>query len=330
MHYKLVEKTFNKLTTLYDNPYIDMSDIYDERVGYWWEEWGPRPRSYTDDKESASLYLNHQNGDLEPILCLDIKSGSDSVEIHVSKSIWWYHKNAVESVDEQIVQMLCKKYGFIKTDKFRNHFYTQIDSDEETEIKTKVGQMLNATAFVYLMDWSISSVADAIEDEDDFYMFRGCARENYNIEMVKDRLKRHDWTFDIKDTKNGFDVETVFADSKGKPLKISAYQEGKCVYLSCGHKYKELSKLENVDKILGYHTCELSGYLGRDKYECMIENYGTLRNNEYGLKDSADRCIDFYFQQICTVMLIAENLPTFKRFLKNEVKEREERRKKVF
>ncbi len=322
MYKKLVEKAFDKLTRLYNNPYIDMSDIYDSRVGFWWEEWGPRPRSYTHNKENAVLYLNHQNGDLEPILCLDIKSGSDSVEVHVSE---WEHKNAVESVDEQIVQMLCKKYDFIKTDKFRNHFYTKIDSDEEAEIKAKVGQMLNATAFVYLMDWSIASVADAIEDEDDFYMFRGCVRENYNIEMVKERLKRHDWTLNIKDTENGLNIETVFADSKGKPLKLSAYQEGKCVYLSCGHKYKELSKLENIDKILGYHSCELSSYLGRDKYECMIENYGILRNNEYGLKDSADKCIDFYFQQICTVMLIAENLPTFKKFLKTETNKRKQK-----
>ena len=327
MHYKLVEKAFKKLTKLYNNPYINMEDIYDSRIGYWWEEWGPRPRSYTHDNENAVLYLNYNDGNLRPILCLDVKSSSDSVEVHVSE---WEHNNAVESVDEYIIEMLCKKYGFIKTDKFRNHFYTQIDSDEETEIKEKVGQMLNATAFVYLVDWVISSIVDAIENEDDFYMFRGSARENYNIEMVKDRLKRHDWTFNIKDTENGFDIETVFADSKGKPLKLSAYQEGKCVYLSCGHKYKELSKLENVDKILGCYSCELSGYLGRDNYECIIDNYGTLIDNEYGLKSSADDYIDYYFQRICTVMLIAENLPVFKRFLKNEVKEREERRKKVF
>lgn len=294
-----------------------MYEIYDERIGFWWEEWGPRPRLYTNDKESAELYLNHSDGELQPILCLDVKSGSDSVEVHVSESIWWYVKNTVQSTDEKIVQMLCEKYGFIKTDKFRNHFYTKIDSDEETELKAKVGQMLSATAFVYLMDWLIPSVADTIENEDDFYMFRGCARENYNIKMVRDRLRRHDWVFDINDTENGFDIETVFADSKGKPLKLSAYKEGKCVYLSCGHKYKELSKLENVDKILGYYRCELSGDLELDKYECMIENHGTLIDNKYGLESSANEYIDFYFQQICTVMLIAENIPIFEEFMKN-------------
>jgi len=319
MYKKLVEKAFDKLTKLYKNPYINMHEIYDERVGFWWETWGPRPRSYTHDRENAVLYLNYNDGDLDPILCLDVKSGSDSVEVHVSE---WEHKNAVESVDEHIIEMLCKKYGFIKTDKFRNHFYTKIDSDEEIEIKAKAGQMLNATAFVYLVDWVISDIVDTIENEDDFYMFRGCARENYNIKMVRERLKKHDWVFDINDTENGFDIETVFADSKGKPLKLSAYQEGKCIYLSCGHKYKELSKLENVDKILGYYCCELSGYLGHDKYECIIDNYGVLIDNKYGLESSADKYIDYYFQRICTVMLIAENLPTFKEFLKNEINKR--------
>ena len=319
MNYKF-KQIFDKLTTLYDNPYIDMSDIYDERVGYWWEEWGPRPRYYTDDKESAELYLNYNDGELNPILCLDIKSGSDSVEVHVSKNIWWHYKNTVESTDENIVQMLCDKYGFIKTDNFRNHYYTKIDSTEEAEIKAKVGQMLNATAFVYLIDWLISSVVDTIENEEDFHMSRGRARENYNIQMVRDRLKRHDWVLDINDTENGFDIETVFADSKGKPLKLSAYQEGKCVYLSCGHNYQNLLKLENIDKILGYYNCDV--YAKFEKYECKIDNHGTLMDNNYELNSSASEWIDYYFQQICMVMLIAENIPIFKEFLKNETNKR--------
>ncbi len=47
----------------------------------------------------------------------------------------------------------------------------------------------------------------------------------------------------IEDTKNGFDVETVFIDSKGEPLKISAYLSEFGVYLATDHNYQELSKI---------------------------------------------------------------------------------------
>ena len=117
---------------------------------------------------------------------------------------------------------------------------------------------------------------------------------------VKDYLENHDWVMNIKDAENGFEVETVFADSNGNPLKISVYEDKYGVYLATDHNYQELSKIKNIDEILSSFSCERCGYLGYDKIETKIEQENEL----------------FFFEELMSVILIAENAPVFEFFMK--------------
>ncbi len=167
--------------------------------------------------------------------------------------------------------------------------------------------------FVGLMDFFIESIYDFIKDGEPFHMFRdgspyGNTYGKINIQEVKQYLSKHDWILNVEDTETGFDAETVFVSSNGQSLKISVYENEFGVYLASDHNYHELSKLENVDSVLGYFDCERCGYLGYDKYECKIETKRQL----------------VLLKWLVATMLIAENIPTFEVFMKNMKKKYED------
>lgn len=257
---------------------------------------GPSPRVYGD-----SIYLNHQDSHL---LGVDLKANNNTVEVHASEFLISTGKydSGICDFDEKSVKMLCDKYGFIKTDKFKNHFYTVIDSIKELDIKIKVGQMLTALMTLYLTEHHEYDIKTGLEDEYNcYYIQRNYTLGKIDIKTVRDYLKNHDWVFKIEDTDTGFEVETVFVDSTGTPLKISVYPSNHGVFLSSDHNYQELSKVKDIDNILATFYCEDCSYLGYNKIESKIEEKNEL-------------C---YFEFLVFVMLIAENVPFFNEFIKN-------------
>ena len=285
------EIILKKLKTMYYGP-----RDYEIRQYYlqgFYEE--PNPRVYGD-----SLYLNYQN---YPYLCLDMKLKDNTVEVHIGKETLYAGScdSGIQDFDEKVIQLVCDKYGFIRTDKFKNHFYTTINSVNESVIKTKVGQMLTAGMTLYLLERKPDSIDLLLSDESYYYWVRrDFTFGKIDIETVRDYLKNHDWVMNIEDIENGFDVETVFVDSKGEPLKISAYSSDYGVFLATDHNYQELSKIENIDNILSCFSCERCGYLGYEKVECKIEQEKEL----------------FFFEELIAVILIAENVPVFEEFMK--------------
>ena len=232
-----------------------------------------------------------------------MKLKDNTVEVHIGKETLYAGScdSGIQDFDEKVIQLVCDKYGFIRTDKFKNHFYTTINSVNESVIKTKVGQMLTAGMTLYLLERKPDSIDLLLSDESYYYWVRrDFTFGKIDIKTVRDYLKNHDWVMNIEDTENGFDVETVFVDSKGEPLKISAYSSDYGVFLATDHNYQELSKIENIDNILSCFSCERCGYLGYEKVECKIEQEKEL----------------YFFEELIAVMLIAENVPVFEEFMK--------------
>ncbi len=101
--------------------------------------------------------------------------------------------SGIQDFDEKVVQMVCDKYGLIKTDKFKNHFYTTIDSIKESDIKVKVGQMLTAAMALYFLEPQPNSIDAWLSDETNYYWVRrDCTLGKIDIETVREYLKNHD------------------------------------------------------------------------------------------------------------------------------------------
>lgn len=288
---------FEKLCNLYDKPKSDFDTCCADDY-------------FTYPKSRFDGYISDNYGELSldfqgrPFVRLDVERKDNSVEVHVG--VTDVNLTDIKKVDEKIIQTLCNKYGFIQTDKFPNHFYTVIDSISEEDIKTKVGQIFTTTMFVGFMDFYIDAIYQFIKEDDYFYINRDCCPGGntygkIDILAAKEYFKKHDWVLNIEDTETGFEIETVFVGDNGQTLKISVYEDKFGVYLASDHNYQELSKLENVDGVVGYFNCEMCGYLGYDKYECKIETASEL----------------WFIEEIIQVMLIAQNIPIFEEFMKN-------------
>ena len=314
------EIIIKKIYKIYDESFI-RDDYYDAMIkfGYWD---GPMPRvSGSPSDETIYLYLNEPE-ESTPFICLSVERTDKTVEVHLAKIINDLgYETYLQCADEKIIKRLCEKYGLIMGNRFKNHFYTIIDSVNETDIKIKVGYMLTVAAFAWLLYSRCKNLNEYIADEYNYFSIsRECcpyanssSKGLITIEEVKEYFKKHDWVFSVTDTKTGFDVETVFVNKKGKPLKLSVYDSKFGVYLSSNQNYSALCKLENVDKILGFFDCERCDYLGYKKFECKMEVELHL----------------FFFYSIITVMLIAENLAIFKTFLKDEKKKEEQNKKRL-